>query len=157
MKDKNLLLKELDEKFNLIKNELGFKSSFEDIDRIFFVRDFVLHDGFVSEDFSRQLCSQIMNTYLSWANYLHGLVMPNPSYIIGTTEMKAVSDSESKNKIWGLIKGAMVFASTNSLIGLNKDKTAEARFIDEAVLHWNSKFKPEAIKILEKVCANWRS
>ncbi len=157
MKNKFELLKELKEKFEKTKSELEFQSSFEEIDRIFFISDGVLQEGFVSDNYSRQLCSRISNTYMSWANYLHGLLMPNPHYMISATESKAVNDSESKNKIWEMIRGALAIASKNSLVGINKDKKMEAELIDEAVTYWNSTFKNEVSEILEKINKNWKS
>ena len=40
------LLDGLREKFEKTKKELGFKSSFEDINEIFFINDFILHEKF---------------------------------------------------------------------------------------------------------------
>ena len=75
------LLEELKEKFEKTRKELGFKSNFDEINEIFFINDFILHEKFVSEFFSRQLCRRIVDTYNSWVGYLHGLMMPNPSNI----------------------------------------------------------------------------
>ena len=46
MKDKETLLKELREKFEIMKKELGFKASFKELDEIFFIEDFILNAGF---------------------------------------------------------------------------------------------------------------
>lgn len=71
------LLNELEEKFKEIKRELGFKSTLNDLDRIFFIRDFILEKGYVSHKFSRQLCFRICETYASWLKHLHNIILPN--------------------------------------------------------------------------------
>lgn len=152
---KQELLIELKEKFEETKKELGFKSKFKEINEIFYIEDAVLQMGFVSESFSRQLCRRIVETYNSWLNYLHGLVMPTPGNIFMTMQNKMLS-SDDRNKVSEMIKKATAFNSTNNLIGLKKDKKMEASFIDDSVKLWKEYFKPELIKITEKVNKGWK-
>jgi len=65
------ILNELEKKFEELKKELGFKSELQDIDEIFYIKDAILKDGFVSENIDRQICSRIIETYMGWTNYLH--------------------------------------------------------------------------------------
>ena len=67
--EKKDLLKELEEKFKNIKLELKFNSSLKDIDKIFFIKDAIQKDGFVSENLSRQICYRIVETYMGWNEY----------------------------------------------------------------------------------------
>lgn len=41
-------------------------------------------------------------------------------------------------------------------IALSKDKSAEAKFIDDAVEFWHKEYKPELIKIMKKINKNWK-
>ena len=143
--------------FEQAKQELGFKSSFEEIDEIFFIKNAVLDVDFVADRFSRQLCSRIVETYMNWNNYLHSLVMPNPQSMINMHESKMFSEAEMRKKIMDLITKAMALVSTNTKIGLTRDKKDEAGFIDEAVRFWNEDFKPEIVKIIEKVNSDWNA
>ncbi len=152
--EKEKLLKELEEKFEETKKELDFKATIDDIDRIFFIRDAVCRDGYVGDSFSRQMCSKIADTYLEWVNYLHTFINPNPGYLIQINESEAFLDKE-RNDIARLISKIMALISRNTIIGVSKDKRAEAEFIDEAVKFWDEVFKPDTLKILEKVNNKW--
>tara|TARA_Y100000310_G_scaffold345322_1_gene463766 strand:+ start:421 stop:921 length:501 start_codon:yes stop_codon:yes gene_type:complete len=149
------LLKELEVKFKQTKDDLGFKASFEELDGVFFLKDAVLSAGFVSEAFSRQICSRIVETYSNWNNYLHGLIMPNPHHILNVNESKMIDDEEKK-VVTGLLSESMALASTNTLIGLTQDKKSEGKFIDDSLEFWKSSFKPKAGKVIKKINDGWK-
>lgn len=148
------LLQKLEEKFKEIKKELGFKSSLEDLDKIFFIKDYILGVKYVSEALSRQICRRISETYYSWVEHLHGLIFPNPGNLLAMTESRAFSDEEKK-EISRLISKTMALVSKNSLIGLTKDKKQEAKFIDNAVEFWDKEFKPKLVVMLKKISQKW--
>ena len=50
----------------------------------------------------------------------------------------------------------MTLVSTNSIIGLTKDKKLEAKFIDNAIKFWKEPFLPELTKIMKKINYGWR-
>jgi hypothetical protein len=148
------LLKELEERFGETKEDLKFKSTLEEIDSIFFIKDAILSAGFISFTFSRQLCSRIVDTYSSWTSHLHELLIPNPQSMIGITESKALNEDDRK-EIFNLIKKVMRLITTNSLVGLTKDKSREAKFIDDSVEFWHKSFCPRLVKIMEKLNKGW--
>ena len=148
---KNELVKEFEEKFSLMKKELGFKASLDELDGIFFIKDFVLEKKFVSEKLSRMVCGRILDLYGSWINYLHGLIMPNPNYLPGVTESQMFDD---KDEIMKMLEKIMALVSMNTLVGLTKDRKMESKFIDDSVKLWKE-LNPKLIKILEKVNKNW--
>jgi len=152
--DKEKILNEIEKKFKEIKEELKFNSTFEEIDKIFFIRDLILKDGFVSETFSRQMCYRIIETFMSWNEYLHSIIMPNPQNILNISESK-IFNQEEKKEITELIKRIMEINSRNTLIGLTKDKKAEGKLIDDSVKFWKEKFAPEIIKVIKKVNEEW--
>jgi len=154
--NKKEILEELEEKFKIMKKELGLKASLEELDEVFFIRDSILMARFVSEKLSRQICSRIIETYMSWTNYLHSLVMPNPGHMLNMNESKMFNDEEKK-AILKLISQAMELTSRNNLIGLTKDRKEEAKFIDNSLNFWIKSFKPEMIKIITKINENWKS
>ncbi|MDP1695413.1 MAG: hypothetical protein Q8L29_00695 [archaeon] len=153
--DKENLLKEAREKFESIKNELGFKSTFEEINDTFYINDYILSLGFVSERFSRQICGRIVENYMSWLNYLQGLVFPNAGNIVNLNESKLINDSEKK-EIGKMLSEIMAIITTNSVVAITKDKKIEARFIDESVTYWNSSFKSRATQIIKKINDGWK-
>ena len=149
------LLQELNVNFQKMKSDLGFKSSFEEIDKVFFIRDHILGEKFVSGTLSRQICSRIAALYSNWNGYLHSLLMPNPQNILNFNESKHFNHEERK-EISNLISVGMELMSRNSLIGLTKNKREEGKFIDDAVKIWNKKFEKELAKIMQKVNSAWR-
>ena len=153
--DKEKIIADLHKEFNKTKSELGFSATLEEIDKIFFITDYVLEQGFVSPDFSRQLCHRIADLFAGWNNYLHGLIMPNPGYLINIAESNTLKESERK-EINKLMSETMVLISTNTLVGLTKDKKEEAKMIDDSVKFWNHTYKPKLIEIMSKIQENWK-
>ncbi len=156
MIDKKKLLKDLEEGFEDSKKELGFKPNFEELDLEFSLKDSVLSSGFVSEDFSKQLCSRIVEHYRGWHDYLNGLLLPNPSYYAGQTESKLFNSKEDRKKIWNLIKISMEFSSMYSLVSLKEDKSMQMQFINKAYTSWVGLFKPGILYVLTKVNEGWK-
>ena len=155
MKDKQELLKELEAKFEETKKELGFKASLQEINKVFFIKDSVLGAGFVSENFSRQLCSRIVETYANWNNYLHSLIMPNPGHMLNMTESKMLDETEKK-EIMNLLGKAIAITSTNTLIGLTKEKSEEGKFVDSSLKFWKDTFSPYLTKLIKKINFGWK-
>jgi len=153
--EKTQLLKEFKEDFEKMKKELKFKSNFDDLNNIFFIDDFVLKTEFVSNRLSRQICSRIVETYMNWNNYLHSLIIANPQNMINVTESKVFNDEERLD-IRKLMTKAMALVSTNTLIGLTKDKKAESKFIDDSVSFWVSEFGIKVEEIMKKVNDEWK-
>ncbi len=151
---KHELLEEFEKSFEKMQKELGFKSSFQDIEKIFFVKDAILKDGFVSDALSRQICSRISENLMNWNSYMYNLIFPNPSDMIMNSESKSLSQQE-RNDLWRLIRKAMELASRNTLVGLSKDKKREAEFIDDSVKFWNADFNPKMQEFLTKINSDW--
>lgn len=154
--EKKELLKELEKKFDEAKNGLGFQATFEELENVFFLKDAILSENFVSENFSRQLCSRISDTFLNWHNYLHSLLMPNPSHMTNQTESKLFNTEVERKEIWESLKKIMYLASLNSLAGISKDKKLEAQFIDESLDFWKTNFSLKMTEILRKVNGGWK-
>ena len=137
-----------------MQKELKFKTNFEKIDEIFFIKDMVLKEGFVSERLSRRICHRIVETFMDWNGYLHSLVMPNPQNMLNLMESKLFNQEEKKD-IMELMKKIMEISSRNSVIALKKDKHGEAKFIDDAVSFWNNTFQNKLDKIMTKINLEW--
>ncbi|MBU3913504.1 MAG: hypothetical protein KKB21_03230 [Nanoarchaeota archaeon] len=152
--EKETILRELKTRFGNERKELGFKSTFEQIDEIFFVEDFILKEGFVSNHLMRQISGRIIETFHGWAGYLHNFVLPNPGNAVSVTENKLFSESEKK-EIWNVFKGCMDFSSKNSIIGLTKSKEEQTKFIDDSVGFWETLLKPKLTEIMNKVNSEW--
>ena len=156
MIDKKKLLLETEETFKKTQKEFGFKTNYEEIEREFSINDSVLSTGFVSPEFSRQICSRIVDFYRDWHGYLNNLLLPNPSYYAGQTESKLFNSEEDKKRIWNLIKVSMKFSSAHSLNMLTNDKKMISKFIDESYNAWVNFFKPGLMYALGKVSEAWK-
>ena len=154
--DKKEILKELEKKFSEVRKEIGFEPTFEEIEKEFEITDAVLSSGFVSENFSRQLCSRIAEFYRDWHGYLNNVLMPNPSFFAGQTESKLFNNDEDRKKVWKLIGISMRFSSWHSLVGLTQDKKKEREFINESYTLWINDFKPGLIYMINKVHDGWK-
>lgn len=148
------LMQELEKEFGVMKKDLGFKATLEELDSIFFLRDFIGEHKFVSSSLSRMVCARIVNTLNSWANYLHGIIMPHPQNMFSGTETKMFSEDDKK-ELYPLLDQIMELSSRNGLIGLTKNKTEEAKFIDDAVNFWKSQLKPKLIELMTTVNKKW--
>jgi len=148
------LLKKFREEFKEIKKKLGFKSSFKELNDIFSIEEMVLQEGYVSPLLNRKLSRRIVDIYKSWLNYACDLINPSSNNILILMESRMLSQ-EDKKKISDIIKRIVSLISSNNLIALTKDEKFEAKFIDDAVHFWNSYFKIEMIKILNKIKEGW--
>lgn len=153
--EKENLLNQLEEKFKEIRNELKFKSTLEQLDKIFFIKDYILEKGYVSDSLSRRICVRICDVYYSWMEHLHSLLFPTPGNLLAMTESKCFNEEEKK-KIFNLIKRTMSLISKYRISELTKDKKAKSKFIDESVKFWNDEFKPQLITIMKKINEKWR-
>ncbi|MBI4018576.1 MAG: hypothetical protein HY368_03120 [Candidatus Aenigmarchaeota archaeon] len=151
---KTALIRQFEKDFMAMRKELGFKVTLEELDSIFFLRDFISKENYVSGKLSRQVCSRIVDTYMAWVNYLHSLLVPNPGYLINVNESDAFSQKEKKNMA-KLVSRIMTHASTNGLVGLTKERDKEAEFIDKSVSLWNKSVKTELVAIMKKVNKKW--
>jgi hypothetical protein len=152
--EKEKLLKELKGEFDKSKKEMGFKASFEELEKVFYIKDYVLKEGFVSSRFDRVLCHRVIETVNSWGWFLHGIVVPNPNSMFSITESQYFGEDEKK-QFNELMNKTAEIASRNSLLVLNQDKVAEGKLIDDAIEFWNKEFNPELTKIMGKINKNW--
>lgn len=153
--EKEKLLKELREKFERLKKELNLKVSFEELNEIFYLDDFILTSEFVSENLERQLRYRILDFYHNWANYLHGIVLPNPQSLFAMAESKMFNEEEKK-KMMKLMTKILSYICLNSKINITNNKKDIAYFIDNSVIFWKKELKDELEKILTKVCNEWK-
>lgn len=152
--EKGKLINQFEEEFEAMKKDFGFKSNLEELDKIFFLKDFIAKEGFVSNQLSRQVCGRMIDLFGTWYNYLHTLVMPNPSSMLNMTESQAFSEEE-KQEILLLMNKIMAQISENTLNGLTKNKSSTAKFIDDSVDLWGKALKPKLMEIIKKIRQDW--
>ena len=141
--------------FEREKKRLRFKSSFDEIEEIFFLYDFFESEGFVSARFSRALCRRITNLFWNWNSYLHNLIMPSPNSMVMITESQMM-DEDRRVQILNLMNRIVAHAVRNSVIGLEPNDTQEAKFIDESVQVWKDAVQPGLSDIMKHVLREWK-
>ena len=147
------LLASFETAFAKLREELGFKATLDKLDEIFFIRDAIQRERFVSTSLSRQVCHRIADLFNSWSGYLHNLIVPPPGNMILAAESGLFSEDEKAYFIQTMNK-FMAHTSKNGLVGLTKDKTAEAAYIDESISLWNET-KPLLVSVLTTTNAYW--
>jgi hypothetical protein len=148
------LLSELLVAFDNWKNNYNFKSSFEELDEIFFLEDYILAAGFVSPKINRMICGRIRDTFYSWIQQIHSWLIPAPYSIIGTSENQLFTDKE-KEELNIILKDFMSLVSLNVEAGLTKDKQKEAEYVDNALQIWRKNL-PQLITFSKKVREFWQ-
>ncbi|MCF7798943.1 hypothetical protein K9M74_03500 [Candidatus Woesearchaeota archaeon] len=145
--------KEVEQAFATMKEEFELEKSFEEYEEIFFLYDMVAQDGFVASSFHRQVSSRIANTFNSWYNHLHSIILPSQGSIVSMTE-GSMFDEVEKKSMQTLSNSIIAFIAQNSVIALTKDKEAQKEFLDGAIDFWH-KIHPQLLTMVKKVHAGW--
>jgi hypothetical protein len=156
MREKQELLKDLKESFEKLKKDLNFNSNFEELDKSFLIKDFILEEGYVAENFFVQLSSRIAAFYGEWLRYLNNLLVPSSEFLASQTEIKLFNSEEDKKHVWNLIKTGMKFANMRVLLTMQEDKKMQAEFIDESFKSWGEIFKPGVSSLVRRAYAAWK-
>jgi hypothetical protein len=153
--EKEELLKELRKQFDLTKEKLKFKTSFEDINALSYIEDMVLSEKAVSNQFSRQLINRMIDGPFSWINELYSWLYPAPTDIIRLNEGKTLTQDERK-EIHQIIEKIMYFARKNKRMAFEGlEDNEEGRFVDEIMDFKQKMFKPFMAKYLKRFENLW--
>ena len=154
--EKKELLKYFEIEFESLKRELKFKANLEELEKEFSIKDFILEEGFLREDFFTQVSLRIVEHFRNWASYLNSLLLPNPSFMINQTEAKLFNSEKDRKEIWDNIKKCMYISSKHSLISVNKNAKLQSELIDESLAYWKKDIKPFIEKVMQKVSVAWK-
>ena len=152
---KEELLKELRKQFDLTKKRLGFKASFEEINEMSYIEDMVLSQGFVSNQFSRQMINRMVETFYSWLGEIYAWVCPQPLDIIHLFESKKLSQEEKKEFLMMIDKIMHLVRKNKRIAFKGLIKKEEGAFVDELVEFDKKYFNPFMLKYHEKFEKAW--
>jgi len=153
---KGQLLQELKKQFDLTKKRLGFKSTFDEINSMSYIEDMALSQGFVSNQFSRQMINRMVDTFYGWIGEIYSWIYPQPMDIIHNYESKILSQEEKKEFL-SMIDKIMYLVRKNKRIAFKGlIKKEESNFIDELVEFDKKYFNPFMLKYQEKFEKAWR-
>ncbi|HLC47241.1 MAG TPA: hypothetical protein VJI75_05955 [Candidatus Nanoarchaeia archaeon] len=148
------LLEKLELSLEKMRKELGVVPTVDQLDEVFYLRDYAVKEGIMSIRLSRWACGRIVDTYTYWASYLHSLIMPNPGSLFSLTESQTFNEEEKEN-MGRMISTIMSMVSANILAGLTKDRKAEGKFINSAYDYWVNTFNPNMRVIISKANNMW--
>lgn len=154
MKDKEIILKELEKIFEESRKEFKIKTSLDDLDSCFFLRDYILSSGFVSDTVLRQISARIVEALHSWNGFFHSLIIPNPNDFVNVNESKMFSEEEKK-KALKLMSKIMYFMRKSNYANLTNDNNLRARFIDDSFNFWKKNLSPYLVDISKKLSGEW--
>ncbi|MDK2907886.1 MAG: hypothetical protein PWQ87_344, partial [Candidatus Woesearchaeota archaeon] len=84
--NRDQLIKDLREAFDKWKNETNFKPSFEELDEVFYIQDYILASGFVSPQINRMICGRMRDTFYGWVQQIHSWLIPAPYSLVSRSE-----------------------------------------------------------------------
>lgn len=148
------LLKEFEQSFEAMKKELKFKASLKDLDDVFFLKDFIAKEGFVSNQLSRMVCRRMVDTFFNYYGYFQGLILPNPQSMWQIPESQLFNDQE-KNALIKLMDKIMILSTRNLIIGLSKAKSEEGKFVDDCLSFWHAELNPKLNEVIKKANSMW--
>lgn len=148
------LIKEFETAFDSLKKELKFKASLKDLDEVFFLKDLIAKEGFVSTQLSRMVCRRLLDTLFNYYGYFQSLILPNPQSMWQVPESQSFSDKE-KSEIIKFMDKIMILSTRNLIIGLNKNKSDEGKLVDDCLSFWNNELQPKLLEITKKTNAMW--
>lgn len=148
------LIKELEEKYEKMRKDLGLKSTLDQVDNYFYIRDAVIKNRGVPYALPRMVGVKAIEMFNSWIGFLHSLIIPNPNSMIEITQAQ-IFDEEEKKDINNLIVRLMGVTSRNPIRNLVRDEKKDAEYIDELVSVWKEVI-PKLVEIEEKISDNWK-
>lgn len=148
------LIQELNSEYEKARKKYKIKASLEDIQKIVYIKDSVMKEGYVSSEIVSNIVRKMVDNLHSWAGYLHGILFPNPQNMLSMTESQFFSEDEKK-QLYPLMSEVMSLSSKHSLYSLEGNPQSEAKLIDEAVSFWNKTFNPKLKELMTKVSKSW--
>ncbi len=153
--DKDKLLKELRDSFESLRNELKFKTTYEEVVDILSFEDCVLAEGYVSTNLLDEMVNKLAERFYSWVGVLHSFIMPSPSDMIYSSESKKLNKAD-KEEIFNLMKGIMYLTRKSKRILFERDRKSESGVFDELVEFDKCEFSPLMAKYHKKLEDAWK-
>ena len=150
----NEIIVKLENKFSLLKKEVGFKTTFDKLDDIFLLKDAVLDEDYIPSDLFSLLSRRIVDFYSNILNQLHNIVMPNPNSMISITQNSMFTEDEREEMIQ-LMNSILALTSKNPVITITQNVKDKAKFIDDSFNLWDKNLKEKIEKISKKIHKEW--
>lgn len=115
-----------------LKERLGFSAPLDLLEKRFLLTDHVRAQGFVSTRFESQIVGRVTAILRSWADFLNGLLLPNPQSQAMLREAQALTDQQREHAS-AMIARLMLLVRRGDSAVFFADDRACAAVIDEAL------------------------
>ena len=147
-----MIIDELEKKYSMYAKENSLEISLDELDAIFFIRDYVQREGYISNFFGRMICYRIAERYKQWILFIHKLVMPNPGSLLDQQESILF---ENKDELVVLLHKLLELKTRYTLIGLDPKISSEVQFIRDSVSLWKS-ISPDLLRYVKSINTMWK-
>jgi len=144
----------LDKDYNKLAEIYGLPG-LDELDNIFILKEHLKKEDYSKNNLLRSINSRIIDVFNEWNNYLHTLIMPDPSNMINMTESQIFSEEE-KNKIISIMNLILAFTSEHIALSIDRTEEKEARFLNKSIPLWNN-VKHPLKQIIEKIRSYWEN
>lgn len=152
--DKKQLLDELEEEFKGLKEELGFESTLDGLDKHFFIRDMIISYGYVPNSFKSAVLHRIKERFYQHVSQIHRMLLPSPYSVMESAEHNMLSD-EDKKELDLQMKRYVQKTVECGLALMREDKEDQARYIDDSLSLLKETF-PVLLRYQEKTYKLWK-
>ncbi len=153
---KQEILEELKKQFELTKKKLNFKASYDEINNMSYIEDMALSQGFVSNQFPRQMINRIVETFYGWVGEIYSWIYTPQMDLIHGHEGKRLSEQEKK-ELLNMIDRIMYLVRKNKRIAFQGlIEKQEGEFVDELVEFDKKYFNPFMLKYHKKFENIWK-
>lgn len=149
------LLEQAQQEFAILKKKLNLSVTYEELDAVFFISDYVLSSKMVSSRFGRMICQRISQTFGSWLQFIHDVLMPNPHNMISQAESQLFDDAQ-KAKLQECLFKISEITSRKSRLVLEETDELEKSIIEDSILLWTNYVKPTLIPYMQKINTYWK-
>ncbi len=152
--DETELVKIMTQKFDEFTKNHSLTFSLDEFDKEFGLKKIIFQRQYI-DDIESTLGESITNTYISWHNYLHGLLIPNSRNLSNVEESNLFSEEEKQN-IMELVTKSLEFSSENALLSLQNEEEKLVDFYNRAYTFYVQKYKPKLVDIITKIHIHWK-
>ena len=134
------LIEELKEQYTVLTTKHGFKTSFEEYESNYGLTDTILKEGFVPKFLGIFLVFRASEFHFSWYNFMHSLLLPQPSSMLQMEESSYIDDDMRKRMKVEMRKTMSLIRKVN-LVSATRDESLAVKTVDEFMKLWTESTK----------------
>ena len=148
------LIEELKEQYSVLSAKQGLKTSFDDYENNYGLTDTILKEGFVPKALGIFLAFRASEFHFSWYNFMHSLLMPQPSSMLQMEESSYIDD-DLRTQIKIEMRRTMTIIRKVNLVSATRDEALAVKTVDEFTGLWNNSTKELVRNISSLLSDKW--